>query len=192
MMWAIATIATRTPQSLTGTTGICLPIRIISTTTIAITPMSPGGRTRITRMIRTQILVTAIPAAPRTATRFTLTHTQTTRRISTHIPTRTQTAFARVSTSTWICTLTCATPTSRMSTSTATRGESAPPAIPTRTVTQMPGSDGVEAMRLGPPIDETFVPRRACVEEFAQDGECLLYSAARDEASALNRTATEI
>lgn len=36
------------------------------------------------------------------------------------------------------------------------------------------------------------VPCQRCVETFASDGESLLYSAMRDEASALNRTATEI
>ena len=36
------------------------------------------------------------------------------------------------------------------------------------------------------------VPRQQRVEAFASDGESLLYSAVRDEASALNRTATEI
>ena len=56
----------------------------------------------------------------------------------------------------------------------------------------MAGSDGMAVMRREPPIDGASVPRRACVEEFAQDGECLLYSAVKDEASALNRTATEI
>ena len=42
------------------------------------------------------------------------------------------------------------------------------------------------------PIDVTFVPCQRKVEAFASDGESLLYSAARDEASALNRSATEI
>ena len=37
-----------------------------------------------------------------------------------------------------------------------------------------------------------LVPRQRRVEAFASDGESLLYSAMRDEASALNRTATEI
>lgn len=37
-----------------------------------------------------------------------------------------------------------------------------------------------------------IVPRQRRVEAFASDGESLLYSATRDEASALNRTATEI
>ena len=36
------------------------------------------------------------------------------------------------------------------------------------------------------------VPCRRRVEAFASDGEALLYSATQDEASALNRTATEI
>jgi pyrroloquinoline quinone biosynthesis protein D len=36
------------------------------------------------------------------------------------------------------------------------------------------------------------VPFRQSVEAYASDGESLLYSAMRDEASALNRTATEI
>lgn len=43
-----------------------------------------------------------------------------------------------------------------------------------------------------PPIEKASVPCRRRVESFASDGESLLYSAARDEASALNRTATEI
>jgi pyrroloquinoline quinone biosynthesis protein D len=37
-----------------------------------------------------------------------------------------------------------------------------------------------------------IVPRQRRVEAYASDGEALLYSATRDEASALNRTATEI
>ena len=41
-------------------------------------------------------------------------------------------------------------------------------------------------------LDRALVPRRATVEDFLSDGECLLYSSSRDEASALNRTATEI
>ena len=36
------------------------------------------------------------------------------------------------------------------------------------------------------------LPRRITVEEFVQDGECLLYNPSRDQASALNRTATEV
>ena len=36
------------------------------------------------------------------------------------------------------------------------------------------------------------LPRRIAVEEFVQEGECLLYNPTRDEASALNRTATEV
>jgi hypothetical protein len=36
------------------------------------------------------------------------------------------------------------------------------------------------------------LPRRIAVEELVQDGECLLYNPSRDEASALNRTATEV
>lgn len=42
------------------------------------------------------------------------------------------------------------------------------------------------------PMDEAIVPCRRMVEAFASDGEALLYCATRDEASALNRTATEI
>lgn len=45
---------------------------------------------------------------------------------------------------------------------------------------------------MDPLIDVTTIPCRRTVEAFASDGESLLYSAARDEASALNRTATEI
>ncbi len=41
-------------------------------------------------------------------------------------------------------------------------------------------------------IHAAFVPCRRKVETYASDGESLLYSAMRDEASALNRTATEI
>jgi hypothetical protein len=41
-------------------------------------------------------------------------------------------------------------------------------------------------------IHAAFVPCRRKVEAYASDGESLLYSAIRDEASALNRTATEI
>lgn len=43
-----------------------------------------------------------------------------------------------------------------------------------------------------PPLEAACVPCRRRVESFASDGESLLYSPARDEASALNRTATEI
>ena len=41
-------------------------------------------------------------------------------------------------------------------------------------------------------LHAALVPSRRQVETFASDGESLLYSATRDEASALNRTATEI
>lgn len=41
-------------------------------------------------------------------------------------------------------------------------------------------------------IHAAIVPSQRRVEAFASDGESLLYSATRDEASALNRTATEI
>jgi hypothetical protein len=40
--------------------------------------------------------------------------------------------------------------------------------------------------------DRSSLPRRIAVEEFVQAGECLLYNPSRDEASALNRTATEV
>ena len=40
--------------------------------------------------------------------------------------------------------------------------------------------------------DSRSLPRRIAVEEFVQEGECLLYNPSRDEASALNRTATEV
>jgi hypothetical protein len=40
--------------------------------------------------------------------------------------------------------------------------------------------------------DGRSLPRRIAVEEFVEEGECLLYNPARDEASALNRTATEV
>jgi hypothetical protein len=40
--------------------------------------------------------------------------------------------------------------------------------------------------------DGRSLPRRIAVEEFVQDGECLAYNPSRDEASALNRTATEV
>ena len=38
----------------------------------------------------------------------------------------------------------------------------------------------------------TLVPRRESVEGFASSGECVLYHPGRDEATALNRSATEI
>jgi pyrroloquinoline quinone biosynthesis protein D len=41
-------------------------------------------------------------------------------------------------------------------------------------------------------MDDTMIPRQRTVETYASNGESLLYSAMRDEASALNRTATEI
>jgi hypothetical protein len=50
----------------------------------------------------------------------------------------------------------------------------------------------VDSLGGDPPIEAVCVPRPRRVEGFASDGECLLYSAERDEASALNRTATEI
>jgi hypothetical protein len=40
--------------------------------------------------------------------------------------------------------------------------------------------------------DGSSLPRRIAVEEFVQAGECLLYNPSRDEASTLNRTATEV
>jgi hypothetical protein len=41
-------------------------------------------------------------------------------------------------------------------------------------------------------VDASSVPARAPADDFTSDGECLLYNPGRDEASALNRTATEI
>ncbi len=41
-------------------------------------------------------------------------------------------------------------------------------------------------------IDGTSVPHHGRVEVFAHDGECLVYHPARDEATALNRTATDV
>jgi hypothetical protein len=41
-------------------------------------------------------------------------------------------------------------------------------------------------------IYTAIIPSQRPVEAFASDGESLLYSSTRDEASALNRTATEI
>jgi hypothetical protein len=52
--------------------------------------------------------------------------------------------------------------------------------------------DPEDADRPAAVIHGEAVPRRVTVEAFAQDGEALLYSADRDEASALNRTATEV
>ena len=40
--------------------------------------------------------------------------------------------------------------------------------------------------------DLSLVPRRSRVDEFVSDRECLLYSPARDQATALNASATEI
>jgi pyrroloquinoline quinone biosynthesis protein D len=42
------------------------------------------------------------------------------------------------------------------------------------------------------PMHAAIVPCRRSVEALASDGESLLYCATRDQASALNRTATEI
>lgn len=39
---------------------------------------------------------------------------------------------------------------------------------------------------------QSMVPRRSKVDEFVADGECLLYSPARDAAIVLNRSSTEI
>ena len=44
----------------------------------------------------------------------------------------------------------------------------------------------------GAPLDVALVPLRTAVDDYQSDGECLLYNESRDEASALNRTATEI
>ena len=41
-------------------------------------------------------------------------------------------------------------------------------------------------------LDVTLVPQRATVDDLLSDGECLVYNSSRDEASALNRSATEI
>jgi hypothetical protein len=41
-------------------------------------------------------------------------------------------------------------------------------------------------------IERAAIPSRAAVEAFEDEGECLLYNPARDQASALNRTATEV
>jgi hypothetical protein len=41
-------------------------------------------------------------------------------------------------------------------------------------------------------LDHALVRRHSAVDEFVSDGECLLYSAVRDQASVLNRTSTEI
>ena len=46
--------------------------------------------------------------------------------------------------------------------------------------------------RAGVGTDGLSMPRRIAVEELAEGGECLLYHPSRDEASALNRTATEV
>lgn len=60
-----------------------------------------------------------------------------------------------------------------------------------RTVTRMALPEGMPSSG-GERFARAVAPRRAPVEEFAEDGECLVYSAARDEATALNQTATEI
>jgi Coenzyme PQQ synthesis protein D (PqqD) len=41
-------------------------------------------------------------------------------------------------------------------------------------------------------LDVTLIPQRAAVDDLLSDGECLVYNSSRDEASALNRSATEI
>jgi hypothetical protein len=50
-----------------------------------------------------------------------------------------------------------------------------------------------DSLRTSGPRDHgTAVPRRLPVEDFASEGECVLYVPARDEACTLNRTATEV
>jgi hypothetical protein len=41
-------------------------------------------------------------------------------------------------------------------------------------------------------LDVTLIPQRATVDDLLSDGECLVYNSNRDEATALNRSATEI
>ena len=41
-------------------------------------------------------------------------------------------------------------------------------------------------------LDVALIPQRSTVDDFLSDGECLVYNSSRDEASALNRSATEI
>ena len=56
----------------------------------------------------------------------------------------------------------------------------------------MTSAENAGAGKEGVVADGRSLPRRIAVEEFVQDGECLLYNPSRDEASALNRTATEV
>ena len=56
----------------------------------------------------------------------------------------------------------------------------------------MTGAEDASAKEADGFIAGQVLPRRIAVEEFVQEGECLLYNQSRDEASALNRTATEV
>ena len=56
----------------------------------------------------------------------------------------------------------------------------------------MTGAEDASSEKEGVVADGQIRPRRVAAEEFVQDGECLLYSPSRDEASALNGTATEV
>ena len=56
----------------------------------------------------------------------------------------------------------------------------------------MTGAEDAGAGKEDVVADGRSLPRRIAVEEFVQDGECLLYNPSRDKASALNRTATEV
>ena len=56
----------------------------------------------------------------------------------------------------------------------------------------MPNAGDADAPDPVEPVHGATVPRRVPVEAFVREGESLVYHAERDEASALNRTATEV
>ena len=71
-------------------------------------------------------------------------------------------------------------------------GHGRPCRYPRRFDPVMTGAEDASSEKEGVVADGRSVPRRIAAEEFVQDGECLLYNPSRDEASALNRTATEV
>ena len=56
----------------------------------------------------------------------------------------------------------------------------------------MTSSEDVRSRKKDIVVDVRSLPRRISADELIQDGECCLYNPSRAEASALNRTATEV
>ena len=173
----------------------CALRRIIWTPAIAITQIPAYQDHTDTFPTRMGPLTTITP------TQCTPTRTVTAAHMSTRMPTSTQTRLARSR----IPTSTCTRTTVHLDTSHADfHGDTGPRGTARHVDTH--GDSGAEGSRrmddIVPDDDAdgagdlmihaAIVPRQRRVEAFASDGESLLYSAMRDEASALNRTATEI